>query len=240
MRGAGMGRRLVVCCDGTWNRWEGRNDTNVEIACRTVVEDGFCGQLVRYFEGVGASGCWLQRFAEGAFGWGLNRNILIAYRWLATTYRSGDAIYVFGFSRGAYTARSLIGLIRNAGLLKPETLARADEAMALYRDRARGPDHPDAQLFRRRYAVAEEPPEIAYLGVWDTVGALGVPATFPGSRLINRRHRFHDTELSRIVRRARHAVAVDELVQLGAGRRLLLGLFLLRSPVPRSASQLPP
>ena len=157
-------------------------------------------------------------------------NIADAYRFLVFAYAPGDEIYLFGFSRGAFTARSLAGLIRNCGILERAHAGAIPEALALYRARSAetGPDSDAACAFRARHAAhvttgraeigwraarglpAGTPLGLAYLGVWDTVGALGVPGHLRLAALANRGLAFHDTALSRGVRAARHAVAIDE------------------------------
>ncbi len=99
---------------------------------------------------------------------GLSEKILDGYRQLVTTYEAGDQIYLFGFSRGAYTARSLVGLIRNGGLLKPEHIDLTNEAYGLYRTRDEGADSDSAKLFRDNFSRVIS---IHMLGIWDTVGA---------------------------------------------------------------------
>src|SRR5262249_9085850 len=122
----------------------------------------------------------------------------------------GDELFFFGFSRGAYTARSAVGFIRNCGILRPEFVDKIDEAYDLYhnrKDRTR-PAAAKATRFRENYSRESN---IRFIGVWDTVGALGIPLN--GIWLINlfnRRFRFHDTELSRNVEAAFHALAIDE------------------------------
>lgn len=197
-------RALVVCCDGTWSRARSPSPTNVAKIAVTIADrdaDG-CEQRVLYHEGVGVRRA--ERLAGGAFGTGLSRNVKDCYRFLAHEYEPGDRIYLFGFSRGAYTARSLAGLIRNCGVLMPDQLDRCHEAYRLYRDRATDPYSIEASLFRRTYA--REVP-VHFIGVWDTVGSLGVPFRIP---LIRRRWEFHDVGLSRTVRFAFQALAIDE------------------------------
>src|SRR5690606_17210148 len=115
-------KRLVICCDGTWNRADQEEDdipcpTNVvKIAFRIAKRDGDIPQLVYYDEGVG-TGNSLDRVTGGAFGRGLEENIHQAYRFLIANYEPGDEIFLFGFSRGAFTARSLGGMIRKCGIL---------------------------------------------------------------------------------------------------------------------------
>ena len=208
-----MAQRLAIFCDGTWNSPDQAHNgtacpTNVSKLAAAVLPNDSAGtvQRIYYHRGVG-TGPWYDRFFGGAFGAGLSDNIRHAYSFLIETFEPGDDIFLFGFSRGAYTARSLVGLIRNSGLLRREHTHRIDEAYRLYRSR-RPDTHPrqkEAVLFRRTFS--HEPP-VRFLGVWDTVGALGVPIQITG--IINRRLRFHDTELSRSIQCAYHALAIDE------------------------------
>jgi uncharacterized protein (DUF2235 family) len=117
-------RNLVVCCDGTWNTPDQRHDgvpvpTNVVRLYNAVAEQDGEGnlQLSYYHTGVGTEGSWWQRIAGGSFGEGLGKNIQSAYKWLGVNYLPGDRIFLFGFSRGAYTVRSLGGMIASCGLL---------------------------------------------------------------------------------------------------------------------------
>lgn len=207
-----MPKRLVICCDGTWNQPDQRNKgsgspTNVsKLALGVSREDGDgVPQLLYYQQGVGTRR--FERLRGGAFGLGLSRNVCDCYRFLVENYEPGDALYLFGFSRGAFTARSTVGLVRNAGILRPEHVGRVEEAYALYR--ARGSrNHPrgiEAQIFRRMYSGEEV--DVHFIGVWDTVGSLGIPLAPP---YVNRRWGFHDTTLSKRVRFAYQALAIDE------------------------------
>jgi uncharacterized protein (DUF2235 family) len=117
-------KRIVLCFDGTWNKPSDENlpapqqvETNVSRFFKSVSDAGKDGarQVKWYDEGVGTA--WYDRFLGGAFGVGLETNIIEGYKFLAEQYQDGDQVYVLGFSRGAYTARSLIGLIRNCGLI---------------------------------------------------------------------------------------------------------------------------
>jgi uncharacterized protein (DUF2235 family) len=209
-------KRLVVCCDGTWNtpdeRSEGvRAPTNVsKIALGVTGHDGDgIKQLVHYGAGVGTRR--FERFTGGAFGYGLSRNVRDGYRFLVEHYEPGDELYFFGFSRGAYTARSLVGFIRNCGILRREHIDRIDEAYELYRSRAerRAPSAIESRRFRRMYAHDDETP-VAFIGVWDTVGAVGIPTGGLRPPLVTRYWGFHDTELSPSVGAAYHALAIDE------------------------------
>ena len=109
----------------------------------------------------------------GGIGAGLEINIVQGYEFLAKEYQEGDEIYVLGFSRGAYTARSLVGMVRNCGLIYPKHLGlRALMAYGIYRTRDDNADSATAKLFRSSYC---RDVKIKFIGVWDTVGALGVP-----------------------------------------------------------------
>lgn len=219
-------RNLVVCCDGTWNTAEQEQagvpiPTNVVRLYNAVAPTNGNGieQIKYYHPGVGTEGGWWERLAGGAIGIGLDKNIMSAYRWLGTAYQAGDNIHLFGFSRGAFTVRSLAGMIAKCGLLDLRGVADdevwrrvADAYHEGYRVKAAKradwagdwPFHEDE---------AGQPVETTFfLGVWDTVGALGVPDDLAIFNLIDdpQRFAFHDTKLSERVEHARHAVALDE------------------------------
>lgn len=209
-------KRIVVCCDGTWNSPD--KDVNgvpvptnvVKFATAVRSEDANgAAQMVYYDTGVGTSGSTLKQMFDGATGSGLSRNILEAYDFLARNYVLGDELFLLGFSRGAFTVRSLAGLIRNCGILRPNAINMVRQAYQLYRSSSKS-SHPkgtESTLFRRSYSVADIVP-IKFIGVWDTVGSLGNPLFLNG--IISRRYRFHDTDLSSIVSFAYQALAIDE------------------------------
>lgn len=210
-------KRLVVCCDGTWNApptgraASSKPPTNVFKFANGVAPDDADGnpQRIHYQAGVGTRRH--EHLPGGLFGFGLSQNIRECYRFVVDEYESGDAIYVVGFSRGAFTGRSLAGLIRNAGILRREHAGRVGDAYRLYRslDPGANPNGIDARRFRRRYShPAPTGHLIHFVGVWDTVGALGIPGA--PAWLARGRWAFHDTSLSRHVGNAFHAVAIDE------------------------------
>jgi uncharacterized protein (DUF2235 family) len=203
-----MAKRLVLCCDGTWNTADQTCPTNVTKLALGVADQGADGreQRVFYHSGVGTSR--RERIIGGAFGVGLSRNVEDTYRFVVANYEPGDELFFFGFSRGAFTARSTVGLVRNSGILKPQYADRVPEAYALYRNRRTHPRGTEAQLFRRSYSFETR---IRFVGVWDTVGALGIPLSgMPLVDAVNRRWQFHDTDLSTTVDAAFHALAIDE------------------------------
>lgn len=206
-------QRIVLCADGTWNRPDQvdrgltRPSNVAKFALAVAREGDGARQILFYDKGVGTG--WNQRLVGGAFGVGLNRNIGDIYCFLAEHYEPGDEVYLFGFSRGAYTVRSVAGLIRNAGLLRRQYLHRFREGFRLYRrrDSASHPSAVEATLFRKMYSYEIR---IRFIGVWDTVGAYGIPLR--GLRSVNRLLglEFHDVQLSRWVDFAYQALAIDE------------------------------
>jgi uncharacterized protein (DUF2235 family) len=202
---------LVVCLDGTWNDEFGPDpQTNIAIIAGLVdprPADG-SAQVVYYDAGVGTSGGRLTRLAGGLFGCGLSSNVLEAYRFLSQNYRPGDNIYVFGYSRGAFTARSLCGFLSASGLLRAEHCDRPTQEAAWAHYRTKPKKRYPAERAALR-AKCHSDVRVKFLGVFDTVGMLGIPR-----RSLNWIGRggfeFHDTEVSSIVDHSCHALAIDE------------------------------
>jgi len=175
-----------------------------------------------------------EKLSGGLFGQGIVENLGDAYRFLIFNHTPGDEIYVFGFSRGAYTARSFAGLLSTCGILRRGDAAKVTDAVLLYQRRKANDAAFDGEMmeFRRQYSPqvcvsdkedlwrSENVPgyrsgsvprlRVTYLGVWDTVGALGVPARYRLLNFLDRKYEFHDTSLSSFVKSARHAVTIDE------------------------------
>lgn len=248
--GAGEKRkRLILCFDGTWNAHE--DQTNVA-RLYDAVADARCGcphQQKFYDEGVGTDP-WT-RFRGGITGHGMEGNVQQGYSWLIRAlampgwspaarkmeadgeeFDIGPDIFLFGFSRGAYTARSLGGLINRCGVPRLDALGIKDkegkldptptieqireaslvkEAWELYR-KDLGPQEarrlPEPKKFRHDHCRTVK---IKFIGVWDTVGARGLPLIrskfVPHARA---NYAFHDTGLGRVVENAYHAIAIDE------------------------------
>jgi uncharacterized protein (DUF2235 family) len=242
-------KRFVICFDGTWQMLRQPRPTNIAIIARSIAhtnttEDGReIPQIVIYSQGVGSNidalgkdgfmdGVTegLNKLLGGVFGEGLEDNIVDTYLRLAFNYEAGDEIYVFGFSRGAFCARSFAGLINSAGIVSRRHAERAWDAFRLYRNRP-GPDATQFQKddydkarsgFRILYGKGgraadgtrvqtDEVPKIAYLGIFDTVGQRGMPSALGGlARSLNKSFGFHDMKIGDNVLAARHAVAIDE------------------------------
>ncbi len=231
---------LIVCCDGTWNTPDQEDNgqpapTNVfKLHGALAPSDaGGAPQHAYYRAGVGTSGNLMDKALGGALGVGLGQDIKSAYNWLRQTFDPDTSqIFLFGFSRGAYTVRSLAGMIGRCGLLihdddTPEVKrwADIDAVYELYR----GPKQLAEQKIK--HYTRHDDVTIHFMGVWDTVGALGIPDELPIDFIYRRKDaRFHDTQLGDNVRCARHAVAIDE-------RRLTFAPTLWSNPRPDRVKQ---
>ncbi|KAI5803961.1 hypothetical protein DFH27DRAFT_652186 [Peziza echinospora] len=217
-------KRIIIACDGTWQNSSQDSDedeSNVTRLCRALetssrrsTVEGETEQVVYYQGGVGTGISAFERVIGGSVGWGLQENVRDAYIFLSNNYESGDEIFIFGFSRGAYTARSLAGFINQFGILHKSEMHHFSEVYEQYK--IPDPDS-DKPLFKKylvekghRYAKHMNVP-IKCVGVWDTVGSLGIPEYIGllGS-VRNRKYKFHDTNLSIGIENAFHALALDE------------------------------
>ncbi|CAN8070659.1 unnamed protein product [Agarophyton chilense] len=204
-------KRICVFSDGSWNSPDIETLTNVSYLAQAVQYAGPSGvpQLVFYDQGVGTEGDALDKIKGGAMGVGIDLNIKQLYTFLVMNYVEGDEIYLFGFSRGAYTVRSLAGMMFESGLLYRNKLDFVTEAYTLYRENI-DVESERAKEFRAEHARRVP---ITALVCFDTVGALGVPsyAPFPFSLFSrNEKYAFHDTTLSELVNNAIHVVSIDE------------------------------
>jgi uncharacterized protein (DUF2235 family) len=206
-------KRLVLCLDGTWNADDSEQITNI-VRIRDLINpkletaSGVEYQQVYYHNGVGTGLSTRDKIIGGATGAGLGHNVRSAYRFLSQRYQEGVEIYIFGFSRGAFTARSLAGYVSGSGLLKPDHCSADNEARAwnFYRT---PPDDRHPQDYEALAKLSYPALKIRMLGVFDTVGALGVPLEW--FRSWNRkRFEFHNVTLGTNVEYAFHALAIDE------------------------------
>jgi len=185
-----MGRNLVLCADGTGNLGGETPDSNVyrmynaiDLQSASPVQDTF------YDNGVGTSSNKYWRAFSGAFGFGFGQNVRDLYEFLAKNYEPGDNVYLFGFSRGAAEVRALSGFIAACGLVDGRKLEkdalgkRIDEAWAVYSVSKRHPERPEE--YRKDQVTQNQASQnessyhdvisIKFIGVWDTVSALGFP-----------------------------------------------------------------
>ncbi|MEM9541617.1 MAG: DUF2235 domain-containing protein [Cyanobacteria bacterium P01_E01_bin.42] len=208
-----MQKRLIVCCDGTWQTLESTYPTNVVKIAQGVKTFDSRGipQVIYYDEGLGNANK-IDAFLGGSFAVGLSENVQQAYRFLCFNYDPGDEIYLFGFSRGAYTVRSLVGLMSCCGLVGRSHVRKTPEAYEIYRELDKATRIRKGKEFQQKYSYSQ-PAKITLLGCWDTVGSVGIPDIIPFwslDRDINKKYGFHDTDLSPIIENAIHALSIDE------------------------------
>ncbi|MDE0348725.1 MAG: DUF2235 domain-containing protein [Gammaproteobacteria bacterium] len=205
-----MVANIVVCADGTWNRPEEDlakdYPTNVLRLARAVSPEARgARQHVFYDWGLGS---YHDGAVAGAIGRGIHKNIVDGYRYIVHNYAPGDRIFLFGFSRGAYTVRALCGLIHNCGIVRRADARLIARAWRMYKSPARAnrPGGDAAGAFREAHSHPSR--DIDFVGVWDTVGALGIPFSLMG--LFDGNDEFYDNRMGANVRTARHALAIDE------------------------------
>jgi len=236
---ANVPKRIITCCDGTWYQRKGplreraRNAYQKDAASPLEALSAFMGaggnvarlhaaigmapegephQRSYYDSGVGTGGGLWERIAGGAFGSGLTGNVQQAYRRICEAYEPGDELWFFGWSRGAFTVRSVLGMISFCGLVMDLDDAVVREAYDdVYRESDAETRRQKGAAFREKYsAIPIQELDIPFLGVWDTVGSVGIPVVGPRSWLARRRWSFHNVELGECVKRAYQAIAIDE------------------------------
>lgn len=194
----------VIIIDGTMSSLTPGYETNAGLAYRLISEATGADVSVRYEAGVQWQS-W-RTTIDVIEGRGINRQIRRVYGWLASRYRPGDRIFLFGYSRGAYAVRSLAGVIDGVGLLRAEHATERNVQIA-YRHYARARDSAAQRAFVRRFCHEETPIEM--VGVWDTVKALGFRAPVVW-RWSEKAHDFHNHELGPAIRHGYHALALHE------------------------------
>jgi len=201
-------KRLVCSLDGAWNdggeTWPMTNVAKLHAAILPKDRRGV-RQLVRYIAGIAATEDLRFAFLRRAWGFKTGARIKLAYQFLRETYQPGDEIYLFGFSQGAFEARSLASFVTLFGIARADSDFSFDEAWALYRKS----DHKrDVDTLARLSADCHYPVPIRCVGVWDTVGATGNP--FSGSARRSRFRRIHDMRLPDTIDVALQALSIDE------------------------------
>lgn len=172
-----MPKNIVICCDGTGNEFSQNNSNVVKLYS---ILDQNSDQISYYHPGLGtmgsknalsAIGKWWTRLIGLAFGYGISENIADAYQFLMRNYEEGDKIYVFGFSRGAYTARALCGLLHLCGLLTRGNESLIPYAIRMVKKKNPDKDHFDLMFkFQNTFSRRCKP---HFVGVWDTVSSVG-------------------------------------------------------------------
>ena len=220
-----MPKNIVICCDGTTNEIA-TDSTNVVRLYRMLVRDA--RQLAYYDAGVGTMADpaamtrlqkWVSKNLDAAIGHTLKANFVLAYRFLARAYEAGDRIYLFGFSRGAYTVRALAGAIHFLGLLRPELEDLAQLAWTIYSDEDEDlsvtPRFRGGNRFKKSFAVQPDV-RVHFVGVWDTVSAFG---------WVSNLRTLPSTANNPSIDHIRHALAIDE-------RRALFNANIFRPADP--------
>jgi len=231
-------KSIILFSDGTGNSSAKLFKTNVWRMYEAVdlgpPAEGKRDQISYYDDGVGTSSFKPLTLLGGAFGWGLQRNVLDIYRYACRNYRDGDDIYAFGFSRGAFTVRLVVALIASEGLVRSSSEAELDRKSRAAYHAFRATFLPrrlqwPTRLFRRAraaisawvgrlrgraaYAPADNcRPLIRFVGVWDTVAAYGGPITEITRAIDNWIYPLSmpNYQLNERVLRARHALAIDD------------------------------
>jgi len=232
-----MSKNIVLCSDGTGNTAIKGRGTNV-FKLYEALDLKLETQVAFYDDGVGTERLRPLAALGGAFGFGLSRNVRQLYTALARVYERGDRIFLFGFSRGAFTVRTLAGFIAACGIVDRERCRSDDgleaavkETYSAYRDRYRTAlmrllrgkpsDQPETvKRVRKEFAVQHDArPKleawqvpIAFIGVWDTVDAVGFPVPFIADAFntLVYPYKFPNWRLGPTVMRARHALAIDD------------------------------
>ena len=210
-------KRIVICADGTWcdpdqadPRTGRRRPTNVTKVARAVLPRAGDGtnQVVFYHDGIGTQGL-VDHLLGGAFGHGVGRNICDLYRFVVYNYVAGDEIHLFGFSRGAFTVRSLAGFMHRFGLIEKDDDFYVPDIFACY-ERRQGVGSPMwTKIFKNIRGTRPCPP-IRFVGVWDTVGALGAPGLLGQLVDSKKYYRYHEVGLHAAIENACQALAIDE------------------------------
>jgi uncharacterized protein (DUF2235 family) len=207
---------MVICADGTWNLRDQldeetgkRKPTNVTKVARAVLPRARDGtdQVVFYHDGIGTSGP-LDKVTGGAFGRGIEDNVRNLYRFIVYNYSPADELYFFGFSRGAFTVRTLAGFMHFVGLVEKDDDYFVPDLWDCY-ENSKGPDTPEWARAHRKIQNKRPCPPIKFIGAWDTVGALGAPGVL-GQVLNPGKYRYHDVDLHDAIENACHALAIDE------------------------------
>jgi uncharacterized protein (DUF2235 family) len=215
---------------GTWQDSDDGtmlSPTNITLLSRAILQTTKAGieQIVFYQPGIGTSLDAWTRFRTGAFGNGLMDNVREAYGFIVHNWEEGDEIYIFGFSRGAYTARSVAGLICRFGLLTKRGMDGIGQVLDAYRKHLLTQPG-EVEILASKYERRSANVPIKFVGVWDTVGSLGIPDLYIlGIRAsafdfvlgkINQQYQFSDTDLHPMIQYAFHAYQL-----IGAG--LMIG-----------------
>jgi len=207
-------KKIILLADGTWNRPNQKdrsrvNPSNVVKFYRALSDTSLDKQpqLKKYIMGIGVKENIFKHYYSGITGMGIMQNIQKLYKFLVEHYEEGDELFLLGFSRGAYTIRSLSALIYKCGILTKDKINRISDVYNFYRNKKR--TYEDLEDFRSKNCWNDKNNSVKFIGVWDTVGALGFPIR--GLKWITeKRFGFHSERLMPNVENAFQALAIDE------------------------------
>ncbi|KAG8969922.1 hypothetical protein FRC05_000773 [Tulasnella sp. 425] len=208
-------RTLVLCFDGTGNEFEHDKNSNVVLLFQMLMRDDPERQLVYYQTGIGTYaptgfmsriGARVAQALDEAFAWYLEDHVLGGYKFLMDTYRAGDKICLFGFSRGAYTARALAAMLYRVGLLPLCNFEQVPFAYKIFKESKKenkimkkNPEDPRGFLSKNFRSTFSREVTVEFVGIWDTVSSVGlIPRSLP------------NTNKNPIVKHVRHAISLDE------------------------------
>ncbi|KAJ5682302.1 hypothetical protein N7462_005467 [Penicillium macrosclerotiorum] len=218
-------KRIILCADGTWLASDLGNasvPSNVARIARTIATSGpdphgnIVPQIVSYHSGLGAGELPFQKAIYGGIGWGLDNEVCQIYEFISNNYVKGDELFFFGFSRGAFTVRSVAGLVSDIGVLSSQHMSHFAEMWKAYRENSSGQPFRKTEWYQQNQGKLrlEDDVRIKVVGVWDTVGALGIP-NWPLVNLVSKlginlskQYVFHNTNVSKNY--AFQALAIDE------------------------------
>ncbi|WP_426584188.1 phospholipase effector Tle1 domain-containing protein [Mucilaginibacter sp. R-33] len=211
-----LSKRLVICCDGLWYP---SSQTKRDILLKTNVEKLYNALVSQTPDGIQQVSIYERCVLEQQTFFGkflgqlslqdIRESVRNIYYFIVSNYQPGDELFFFGFSKGAYIVRAVVGLIRKCGILKQSDSKKIEEAIELYFNRSIVDNVDGKEATKFRGENAHPLPEVTFLGVWETIGALGIP--FSLLQIVQRRsYQFHDNVLSRIVKNAYQALALDE------------------------------
>jgi uncharacterized protein (DUF2235 family) len=237
-----MYRNIILCADGTGNKGGHTPDSNVFKTYNAVdIKDASRRQITYYDNGVGTSTNRFLKAISGALGFGFQDNVRELYAFLAKNYREGDKVYIFGFSRGAATIRAFNGFVHDCGLIEPgedyNDVDLKDEIDALLkaylkiRYKKKKGEKPETEIADdleiEGCTGSRRKVKIEFIGVWDTVAALGMPKNTDLTGCVSKavdglfnqvdkivnsiiHHRAYNFELTPNITRACHALSIDD------------------------------
>ncbi|OKP08902.1 hypothetical protein PENSUB_5508 [Penicillium subrubescens] len=176
-------KRIILCADGTWlasDLGDASMPSNVARIARTIATSGpdlhgnIVQQIVSYHSGLGAGELPFQKAIYGGIGWGLDNEVCQIYEFISNNYVKGDELFFFGFSRGAFTVRSVAGLVSDIGVLSSQHMSHFTEMWKAYRENTGGQPFRKTAWYQQNQGKLrlENEVRIKVVGVWDTVGAL--------------------------------------------------------------------